>query len=312
MKIVFMGTPDFAVPSLKKLCELHEVAAVVTQPDKPRGRGYIMTPSPVKVFAMSQNIPIYQPETLKGDALLPLLNEIIPDVIVVVAYGKILPPYILDFPKYGCINLHGSLLPEYRGAAPMQRAIIDGRKETGVTTMFMAKELDSGDILESAKTQIDDLDNFETVHDRLSVLGATLLISTLDKLKDNKILPQKQNEALATYAAKIEKGDCLIDFSKPVRQIHDKIRGLSPYPLSFAYLDRRMIKFISSVIVSNEAAGAPCGTVVSLDDNKIEIACLDGIIGITSLLPEGKSKMSAKDFINGRKIKVGDIFLSEK
>ena len=172
MKIVFMGTPDFAVPSLKKLCELHEVAAVVTQPDKPRGRGYIMTPSPVKVFAMSQNIPIYQPETLKGDALLPLLNEIIPDVIVVVAYGKILPPYILDFPKYGCINLHGSLLPEYRGAAPMQRAIIDGRKETGVTTMFMAKELDSGDILESAKTQIDDLDNFETVHDRLSVLGA--------------------------------------------------------------------------------------------------------------------------------------------
>ena len=305
MTIVFMGTPDFAVPSLKKLCELHEVAAVVTQPDKPRGRGYIMTPSPVKVFAMSQNIPIYQPETLKGDALLPLLNEIIPDVIVVVAYGKILPPYILDFPKYGCINLHGSLLPEYRGAAPMQRAIIDGRKETGVTTMFMAKELDSGDILESAKTQIDDLDNFETVHDRLSVLGATLLISTLDKLKDNKILPQKQNEALATYAAKIEKGDCLIDFSKPVRQIHDKIRGLSPYPLSFAYLDRRMIKFISSEIVSNEAAGAPCG-------NKIEIACLDGIIGITSLLPEGKSKMSAKDFINGRKIKVGDIFLSEK
>lgn len=312
MKILFMGTPDFAVPALKELCNSFEVAAVMTQPDKPKGRGYVMTPPPVKEFALSKNIPVYQPETLKNDAILPLLKEIDPDVIVVVAYGKILPPYILSFPKYGCINIHGSLLPEYRGAAPMQRAIIDGKEKTGITTMFMAEGLDTGDILETVETPIHYSDNFESIHDRLATLGAELIVSTLNKLQSGEIIPIKQDDTKATYAAKIEKTDCLIDFSAPAKHIHNKIRGLSPIPLSFAYLNSKMIKFITSEIVSEKEPDAPAGTVLSIENKRIDIACSDGVIGITCLLPEGKSRMSAFDFINGRKINVGDIFTSEK
>ncbi len=312
MKILFMGTPDFAVSSLKRLTEEFEVAAVVTQTDKKKGRGYIMTPSPVKEFALSKSIPVYQPETLKNDAILPLLSEIVPDAVVVVAFGKILPLYVLNFPKFGCINLHASLLPEYRGAAPMQRAIMDGKDKTGVTTMYMAEGLDTGDILETAQTPIYTSDNFESIHDRLALLGANLIVSTLKKLESGELTPRKQDDSKATYAAKIEKSDCLVNFSSSVNDVHNKIRGLSPYPLSYAFLNQKTVKFISSQVVSNKTFGVPAGTVLSLEDRRIQVACPDGVIAITSLLPEGKSRMSAFDFINGRNIKVGDRFTCER
>ena len=310
-KVLFMGTPDFALPSLDALCNAYGVCAVVTQPDKPKGRGYVLTPPPVKVYAAEHGIPVYQPPTLKGGAFESELKEIDPDIIVVSAFGQILPEYVLNYPKYGCINIHGSLLPEYRGAAPMQRAIIDGKKQTGITTMYMAKGLDTGDMLEKAVVDIDNDDNFETVHDKLASLGAKLILSTVDKLIKGEIVPEKQDDAKATYASKIEKSDCLIDFTKSAKEIHDRIRGLSPFPLAYSYLDGRMIKFLRSEIADTET-DADCGKVISLDGGMIVISCGEGAIGISALLPEGKTRMSAADFIRGRKISVGDRFESEK
>ena len=214
MRILFMGTPDFALPTLRALCENgHEVVGAVTQPDKPKGRGHHMTPPPIKVYAMEENIPVYQPLTLKGEEFAALLSELDPEMIVVVAYGKILPQNVLDYPKYGCVNVHGSLLPEYRGAAPMQRAIIDGKKVTGITTMLMAAGLDTGDMLLRAEVEIGENDNFEDIHDRLAECGADLLIKTVEGLEKGEITPEAQDDSLSTYAAKIEKSDCLLDFS---------------------------------------------------------------------------------------------------
>ncbi|MBQ8345066.1 MAG: methionyl-tRNA formyltransferase, partial [Clostridia bacterium] len=212
MKIVFMGTPDFAVFSLQALCNAphHEVIAVVTQPDKPKGRGYALLPPPVKVFAEEKGIPVYQPATLRDEAFANLLEELSPDLIAVVAYGKILPPNVLQFPTYGCINVHGSLLPEYRGAAPMQRAILDGKAVTGITTMYMAEGMDTGDMLLKGECSIEEADNFETIHDKLGALGADLLLRTVDGLAEGTLTRIPQEEALATYAAKITKEDCLV------------------------------------------------------------------------------------------------------
>ena len=307
-----MGTPEFAIPCLEALIDNYEVCGVVTQPDKPKGRGYVLTPPAIKVCALEHGIPVYQPETLKDGAFSETLNALAPDVIVVVAYGKILPSYVLDYPRLGCINVHGSLLPEYRGAAPMQRAIIDGKQQTGVTTMYMARGLDTGDMLEKSVCDITVDDNFESIHDKLSILGSKLIISTLNKLEKGEITPVPQDEGASTYAEKIDKSDCIIDFNCTVKCIHDRIRGLSPFPLSFAYLKSKMIKFVSSVIISEKAPSVPCGTVISASGSLIEIACQDGVIGISTLLPEGKKRMSAEDFIRGRQISAGDIFTSEK
>ena len=306
-----MGTPDFALPCLDALNSRYGVAAVVTQPDKPKGRGYILTPSPVKVYAAEHGIPVYQPQTLRGGAFENELREIDPDIIVVAAFGQILPEYVLNYPEYGCINIHGSLLPEYRGAAPMQRAIIDGKKQTGITTMYMAKGLDTGDMLEKAVIDIEDEDSFESIHDKLATLGAKLILSTIEKLINGEISPEKQDDSKATYASKIEKSDCLVDFSKSARQIHDLIRGLSPFPLAYSDLNGRIIKFVRSKITDMKCEG-PCGTVLSIDGGLIVIACGEGAIGISALLPEGKSRMSAADFIRGRQIAPGDRFGSDK
>lgn len=307
MRILFMGTPDFALESLKALCEAgYDVAAVITQPDKPKGRGHHLTPPPVKVYAQEKNIPVLQPLTLRGDEFAATLADIDPELIVVVAYGRILPKNVLDYPKYGCVNVHGSLLPEYRGAAPMQRAIIDGKAVTGITTMLMAEGLDTGDMLLKAEAKIEENDNFEVIHDRLAILGASLLIETVKGLESGSITPIAQGEG-ATYAAKIEKSDCLIDFSKPVCEIHNLIRGLSPIPLAFTHTpDGKLLKITESRIFSREATKAACGTVISTD-GEIRVACGDGIISILGVVPEGKGKMRAADFINGRKIAVGDV-----
>ena len=309
MRILFMGTPDFALFSLRALVEAGEdVIGVVTQPDKPKGRGYALTPPPVKVYAMEKGLPVYQPNTLRGEDFSTLLNELAPELIVVVAFGKILPANVLDYPKYGCINVHGSLLPEYRGAAPMQRAIIDGKRETGITTMMMADGIDTGDMLLVGKIEIEANDNFETVHDKLGACGAEVLLRTLDELRAGTLTRIPQDDSLATHAAKIEKSDCVIDFSRSAQAVHDQIRGLSPIPLAFTHTpDGKMLKVIASEL-SNMKTKESAGTVVSLADGKITVACGTGCIALLSVLSEGKKRMSAADFINGRKIQVGDIF----
>ena len=306
MRILFMGTPDFALFSLRALVEAGEdVVGVVTQPDKPKGRGYTLTPPPVKVYAEEKGLPVYQPKTLRDEAFAELLRQIDPEVIVVVAFGKILPANVLDYPKYGCVNVHGSLLPAYRGAAPMQRAIIDGCAETGITTMFMDVGLDTGDMLLKKSVAIDLHDTFETVHDKLGECGAELLLRTLALVEVGEITPEKQDDALATYAQKIEKEDCLLDFSRTAKEVHDRIRGLSPIPLSFTHTsDGRLLKILSSEPV--EGSGRP-GEVISLSGGRITVACGEGAVALLSVLPEGKKRMSAADFINGRRISVGDI-----
>ena len=309
MKILFMGTPDFALFSLRALCESGaDVVGVVTQPDKPKGRGYVLTPPPVKVYATERGIPVYQPTTLKSEEFSELLSKLDPDLIVVVAYGKILPKDLLDYPKHGCINVHGSLLPKYRGAAPMQRAIIDGCKTTGVTTMFMAEGLDTGDMLLKAECEISPSDNFEDIHDRLGALGADLLIKTVDGLEKGTLSRIPQDDSLSTYAEKISKAECLIDFSRPAEEIHNKIRGLSPIPLSFTHTkDGKLLKIKKSEVRDTEATHDNFGEVLSIDEGRITVACGTGSIALLTVLPEGKSTMSAADFIRGRKIDKGDV-----
>ena len=306
MRLIFMGTPDFAIPTLRALASAHDVVCVVSQPDKPKGRGMQLHPTPVKAAAMELGIEVRQPATLKDGAFLPDLTELRPDAIVVVAYGKILPEYLLNFPKYGCINVHGSLLPAYRGAAPMQRAIMDGNKVTGITTMQMAKGLDTGDMLEVAEVEITENDNFETIHDKLSAVGADLILSTLTGLEAGTITPVKQDDSLATYAAKIEKSDCLLDFTRSAQELHDQIRGLSPIPLAFTKLNGKLLKIVASKVSAETTAKAP-GTVLSTDKGVIAVATGGGILHITEVLPEGKGRMSAAAFVNGKKIAVGDL-----
>lgn len=307
MRVLFMGTPDFAVPSLKALAKEHEVVGVVSQPDKPKGRGMQFRPTPVKAAALELNLPVFQPETLKNEAFLPELVTLSPDVIVVVAYGKILPPYLLHTPKFGCVNVHGSLLPAYRGAAPMQRAIIDGCAETGITTMQMAEGLDTGDMLEKAVLSIAPSDNFEVIHDALASLGASLICSTLAKLEAGEIVPEKQDDTLATYAAKIEKADCLLDFTQSAAMLHDRIRGLSPIPLAFTRLNGKLLKVVEARVSDlPRPASAACGEVIALGGS-IAVACGESVLELLTVLPEGKSRMSAAAFINGKKITVGDI-----
>ena len=303
-----MGTPDFAVFSLKALYDAgHEILGVVTQPDKPKGRGYVMMPPPVKVEAQRLGLSVYQPNTLKDDAFAELLTKLAPEVIVVVAYGKILPKNVLDFPKYGCINVHGSLLPEYRGAAPMQRAIIDGKTVTGITTMYMDVGLDTGDMLLREELPIEDEDNFETIHDKLGALGASLIVRTIAAAESGTLTRISQSDEGATYAQKITKDDCLIDFSRNARTVHNQIRGLSPIPLSFTHTpDGKLLKVTSAKIADETKEHTNVGEVLSLDGS-ITVACGQGSITLLGVLPEGKSRMPAADFIRGRKLSVGDI-----
>jgi methionyl-tRNA formyltransferase len=311
MRILFMGTPDFAAVSLNALLKdgKHEICGVVTQPDKPRGRKYELQMPPVKRLALENSIDVYQPETLKDGAFEGPLNALQPDLIAVVAYGKILPKYLLDFPKYGCINVHGSLLPKYRGAAPMQRAIMEGEQVTGITTMYMAQGLDTGDMLLKEEYQIKENDNFENVHDALAQIGGRLLIETIEKLESNCIVPEKQDDSLSTYAAKIEKADCALDFTESAEKLHNIIRGLSPIPLAYTNLPNgKLLKIISAEICKSACSGEP-GTVIELCDRGqgyIRVACKNGALDLKRVKAEGKSEMNAADFIRGRGILQGD------
>ncbi len=307
LKILFMGTPDFAEVSLKALVENGQnVLAVITQPDKQNGRGMKVRFSDVKRYALEQNLTVYQPETLKDNAILPLLEELNPDIIVVVAYGKILPEYVLRFPKYGCINVHGSLLPEYRGASPIQRAVIDGKKVTGVTTMYMDKGLDTGDMLLTAEYEIDENTCTGKAFDDLALIGAKLLLETLSGLEKGTITPAKQDGSKATYAEKITKEECKISFDTDAKVVHNKIRGLYPFPGAFCIHGEKMLKLCESRVV-NENANGQVGEVINLSKDGILVKCKEGAILLTRLKPEGKGEMTAFDLINGRKITLGEI-----
>ena len=308
MRIMFMGTPQIAATCLSGLVsDGHDVVAAVTGEDKPRGRKMIMTKTAVKSLAEELSIPVYTPKTLRDESFLKLLSEISPDLICVVAYGKILPPEVINFPKLGCINLHVSLLPKYRGAAPMQRAIIEGERETGVTVMFMDEGLDTGDIIDCVKFPIGEQDDFEAIHDRSAEIGARLLSDTLCKIEKGEATRTPQDSSLATYAKKIEKEDCKLDFTLSAKTLDFLIRGVTPIPGAFAYLNGKMLKINKAVPVSG--SGAP-GCVVSLDasgEGSFTVACGEGALRVTAVIPEGKGKMSAGDFIRGRKINEGDI-----
>ncbi len=309
MRVVFMGTPEIAATCLKGLLDDGiQVVGVFSQPDRPSGRGYTLTPPPVKVLAEERGIPVYQPDSLKTGEALDTLRAWAPDVVAVVAYGKILPPAVLDLPPYGCINLHVSLLPRWRGAAPMQRAIMAGDTETGVTVMRMAEGLDTGDILSTVRFPIGERDTFEDIHDRSAAVGAALLPQVIRGLEKGEITPIPQNDADATYAPKIEKEECEIDFRLPAERLDCILRGLTPIPLPYTYLpDGRSCKVLSAYPTKGQ--GAP-GTVLSLStegQGGITVACGEGAMCLTSLRPQGKGTVSAADFIRGRQIQVGEV-----
>ncbi len=308
-KILFMGTPDFARIQLEALVDAGaNVVGVVTQPDKPKGRKLVLTPPPVKVYALEKEIPVYQPDALRGTEFEKLLEELSPELIIVAAYGKILPENVINFPTLGCINVHGSLLPKYRGAAPIQRAIIDGEGETGITIMYMDVGLDTGDMLSKATVKIEESDNFETLHDKLAEVGAKLLIDTVDALEKGVAVREKQDDSKSTYAAKITNEDAVLDFSLNAKAVYDRIRGLSPFPLAVASHCEKALKIVRAELADLEKTHENPGEVLMCDSqaNRIQVACGVGSVYITNLLPEGKSRMSAADYINGRKIAVGD------
>lgn len=313
MKIMFMGTPEISMTALARLIDDgHNIVAVVTGEDKPRGRGNVMTPTPTKSLALERGIPVYTPKTLRDEAFASLLSEVDPDLIVVVAYGKILPRSVLDYPKYGCINLHVSLLPKYRGAAPMQRAIIAGESETGVTIMHMADGVDTGDIISVEKFPISDTDDFEAIHDRSALVGSALLSKTIHEIFEGRAKRIPQDDSQATHAAKVEREDCKLDFTKSAKNLDFQIRGVTPIPGAFAYLNGKMLKINRAKPIPHKG-GVP-GEVISLNaqgEGEILVATGDGALSITKVIPEGKGRMSAGDFVRGRKIKVGDILTYE-
>lgn len=308
MRILFMGTPDFALYSLRALVESgEEIVGVVTQPDKPQGRGYVLTPPPVKKYALEQGLAVYQPTTLRDDAFFELLQQLDPQLIVVTAYGKILPERVLTYPVHGCVNVHGSLLPQYRGAAPMQRAIMEGNAVTGITTMMMDVGLDTGDMLMKGEVIIEPDDNFEDIHDKMGECSARLLPLTVEAIKNGTAVREKQDDSLATYAAKIEKADCLCNFSLSAGEVHNRVRGLSPIPLAFTHTpDGKLLKLRRTQVENATGQlGAP-GEVISIAGGRVTVACGEGSISLLEVQPEGKKAMKSADWINGRKIAVGD------
>ena len=308
MRIMFMGTPDISAVCLRELIASdNEIVAVVTGKDKPRGRGNVMTPTPVKALALEHALPVYTPDSLKTEDFMELLREINPDLIAVVAYGKILPVSVLDFPKHGCVNVHVSLLPKYRGAAPMQRAIIEGESETGVTIMYMAEGVDTGDIITAEAFPIGPEDDFEAIHDRSAEVGGKLLVKTIKDIENGTATRTPQDHSRATHAAKIEKEDCKIDFTKSAKTLDCAIRGVTPIPGAFAYLKGKMLKIYKAT--PTDGKGKP-GEVIATDPKgtgSFTVACGEGALKVFGVIPEGKGRMGAGDFVRGRKIELGDI-----
>ncbi len=307
MKLVFMGTPDYAVNTLEALIAAgHNVAAVFAQPDKPVGRKHIITAPPVKVCAEKHGITVYQPNTLRDGKAEEILKEIAPDVIVVVAYGKILPKEILEIPKYGCVNGHASLLPKYRGASPIQWCIVCGEKETGVTAMLMDEGMDTGDILKTVETEIGAEETAEELFERLSGITAELLVNTLADLEKGNITPQKQDEEKASYAPIIKKEMAQLDFKNmTATEIHNAVRGYYSWPCAYFFLENKRVKVIKAAVAENTNSKA--GTVIKSDDSLV-IACKDGTsVELVTVQPEGSKPMTAKQMLCGRPIAQGTV-----
>lgn len=308
MKIVFMGTPDFAIPSLKMLTEEgYDVAAVVTQPDKPKGRGKKLAFPPVKEFALQKGISVLQPEKVKTVEFVDELKKINPDLLVTAAYGQILPKEVLDIPKYGCINVHASLLPKYRGAAPIQWAIINGEKVTGVTTMFTDIGMDTGDMLLKAETEIDENITYGELHDKLAVLGADVLKKTLEKLKDNTLVRIPQPHEQATYAPMIKKEMGLIDWKKSARSIHNLVRGTNPWPVAFSFYKNAKFKIWKTIYEDSYKPDSKAGTILEAGKDGILVACGEGCLRILEIQFESAKRMSVREYLCGHKIDKGEV-----
>ncbi len=311
MRILFMGTPEIAATSLAALIEAgQQIVGVVTREDKPRGRKMVLTPPPVKVLAEEHGLAVYQPKTLRDDTVCKTLEALHPDLIVVVAYGRILPKQVLSIPTFGAINVHVSLLPKYRGAAPMQRAIMNGERETGVTIMYMDEGLDTGDIITAESFPILPEDDLEAVHDRSADLGARLLTETVCRLEKEGTLPRRpQDDTQATYADKIEKADCHIDFSLPAPVVYARMRGVTPIPMPFAMQGDAMLKVCRATLAEGSGRAGEVIDLCAEGDGYITVACAEGAIRLLSVIPAGKGRMSAGDYIRGRNMKKGDILL---
>ncbi|MDD6328882.1 MAG: methionyl-tRNA formyltransferase [Eubacteriales bacterium] len=308
MRIVYMGTPDFAVHALSSLVDAgHEVVAVFTQPDKAKGRSNKLVPTPVKAKAFELGIPVYQPEKLKSEENIQRIAAFAPDVIVVAAYGQILPESILSIPPMGCINIHASLLPKYRGAAPIEWSIIDGEKQTGVTTMYMEKGLDTGDMLDVATVAIEPEDTAGTLHDKLAQAGAKLILMTLEKLADGTAVRTKQNDEESCYAVMLKKEMGNIDFTKSATEIERLIRGLNPWPCAYTVIDGKYVKLFRAQVVSHDGENITPGKIINITKKYFEIACGEDVLRILRLQPEGKKEMDAASYLNGNKLTVGMI-----
>ena len=304
MKIVYMGTPEFAVPPLKAIIDSgHNVVGVFTQPDKPKGRGYVLTPPPVKEYAAENNIPVFQPTSMKNGEALNILKELAPDIIVVVAFGKILPKEILDLPKYGCVNVHASLLPRYRGAGPIQWCVLNGEKETGVTTMKMAEGLDTGDMLLKSITKIGENETAGQLHDRLSDMGAELIVKTLSAIENDTVTPEKQDDSLSNYAPMLTKKLCKIDWSSTAQAVHNQVRGLNPWPIATATVNGKRVKIYSTVLSDQKGE---VGRVIC--ENPLTVACGEGAVIINEIQPEGKKRMKSQDYVRGYRITTDTVF----
>ena len=317
MRVIFMGTPDFAVPSLEALLTKHEVVLVVTQPDKPKGRGKKMVPTPVKACALEHGIPVLQPEKVKEPEFVEQLRSYEPDLIAVTAFGQILSEPILEMPKYGCINVHASLLPKYRGAAPIQWAVIDGCEYSGVTTMQMNEGLDTGDILLTEKVKLDPKETGGSLFDRLSDVGAQLLVKTLEEAKAGTLKPQKQNEEEASYVKMIKKSFGELDFSKEADALERLIRGLNPWPSAFTHLNGKMLKIWDADVYTKEQAeaefpeystdfkGAEPGQIAAVLPHTFFIGCGKDLLKVNEVQAEGKKRMTSDAFLRGSRLEKG-------
>lgn len=309
MRIVFMGTPDFAVGSLQALCESgkHEILAVVTQPDRPKGRGNKLLQTPVKEYALEQGLTVYQPQKVKTPEFVELLHELQPELIVVAAFGQFLSKEILELPKYGCINVHASLLPKYRGAAPIQYAIIKGEKESGVTIMQMDIGMDTGAMLDKVVVPIEENTTMGELHDALREQGATLLLQVIDKIAAGTAVAEPQDDAQATYATLLDRSMEHIDWSKTAQEVHNLIRGFNPAPSTFTKLPNGKSLKIWGSKVTDKSSAAAAGTVIETGKHSFFVACGEGVLEITEVQPESKKRMPTQVFLNGRGVQEGDL-----
>lgn len=311
MKLVYMGTPDFAVPTLETLIQSkHEVVAVVTQPDKPKGRGKEVQFTPVKEVALKHNIPVYQPVKVRDSEFISFLKELNPDAIIVAAFGQILPKEIIDMPPYGCINVHASLLPKYRGAAPIQWCVIDGEKETGITAMHMDVGLDTGDMLKKVIIPIDEKETGSSLHDKLSVLGGPLIIETLEGLENGTIVPEKQDNEKSCYAKMLTKTMGVIDWSLSAVVIERLIRGLNSWPSAFTFYKGKTLKIWSADVLPHKS-GAP-GEILEQTNSSLLVATGDGVLSLKEVQLEGKKRMDIETFLRGNTMETGTILGMEE